>query len=81
MKLMQTVVFSASLAPILVLSAAAHAGSSYPTVARAVAVPTPIYRPCTQLERSAGIAESQCGSMTLSQVVATKAENDSDEDE
>ncbi|MEM0936229.1 MAG: hypothetical protein AAGJ91_10020 [Pseudomonadota bacterium] len=41
---------------------------------------TPIDRDCTQLERSAGMRQDECGTLPLSFVAQLKAERDEDGD-
>lgn len=66
---MKQIYWAASAVPLigLAMSSGSASANHYPTVTQ---VKTPaVHRPCTQLELSAGIDRSQCGTLTIAQVI------------
>ncbi len=74
----KTIIRSLAALSVALPAAMALAQSQYPEVARAQTT-EPVVRPCTQLERSAGISGEICGTMPLSEVV--KALNKANDDD
>lgn len=74
----KTIIRSLTALSVVLPAAMALAQSQYPEVARAQTT-EPVVRPCTQLEKSAGISAESCGTMPLSEVVqALNKANDDD---
>lgn len=59
---------------------AVSAQSIYPTRMETPAL-IPVQRQCTQLERSVGLDQSRCGTVTLGTLARLKAEQEQDEGE
>ena len=74
----KTIIRSLTALSLALPATMAMAQSQYPEVARAQ-TSEPVVRPCTQLERSAGISAEKCGTMPLSEIV--KALNKANDDD
>jgi hypothetical protein len=73
----KTIIRSATVLTVALSASMATAQSQYPGVTRAQSFET-LIRPCTQLERDAGITAEKCGAMRLSEVVKALFEATSD---
>ncbi|KAF0676254.1 hypothetical protein [Profundibacterium mesophilum] len=78
---MTTRIITTAIIAILATGTAVSAQSLYPRPV--ISMTTPVVRDCTQLERSAGVTEEQCGTLTVSQImlIAEPAKADTPSDD